>query len=193
MGGRRTRGMAPVAPRSMAGTKGGEAQNGELRSSDASLRESSVPSGVAATGSGVRERETTPAPPAASDEWASFPSERPTAVPGYDVAAIAFETSMRHHRPASLPLDVAIPMLTSSTNRAPTGLDLRAAFLLLHVDGQSSIRDIAGVTGLPFDEVQSAFLSLTAAGHVQLVGTHAVQGVPVSGERTQHDGDPSED
>ena len=193
MGGRRRRGVAPVAPKSMAVTKGGKARDGELRSSEAPQTDSPMPSGVAATGSGVRERETTPAPPGASEEWASFPSERPTTVPGYDVAAVAFATTMRQQRPASLPLDVSIPMRTSSTTPALTDLDLRASFLLLHVDGQSSIRDIAEVTGLPFAEVQAAFLLLTAKGHVQLVGTHAVQSVPVSGERTRHDGDPSEE
>ncbi len=180
----------------MAGTKGGRAQDGELQGPEAPQHDSSVPSGVAASGSGVRvererERETTPAPPNTSDEWASFPSERPTAVPTYDVAAVAFETSMRHQRPASLPLDVAIPMRTSGA--VPTGLDHRSSFLLLHVDGQSSIRDIAEATGLPFADVQSAFLLLTAEGLVELGGTHAVLGVPSSGERTRHDGDPSEE
>jgi hypothetical protein len=171
----------------MAVTKGGEAQGGELRGDEPEQHDS----GVAGTASGVRvERETTPAPPGASEEWAAAVSDRPTSVPTYDVAAVAFESSLRHHRPAGLPLDVAIPMRTSGA--VPTGLDLRASFLLLHVDGQSSVRDIAEVTGLPFADVQAAFLSLTAEGLVELVGTHAVQGVPVSGERTRHDGDPEE-
>ena len=142
-------------------------------------------------GSGVRvERETTPAPPGVSDEWASFPSERPTSVPTYDVAAVAFETSMRHQLPANLPFDVAIPTRTSAT--APADLELRASFLLLHVDGQSSVRDIAELTGFPFADVHATFLALTAAGLVELGGTHAVLGVPASGERTRHEGDPEE-
>jgi hypothetical protein len=150
-------------------------------------------SGVAASGSGVRverERETTPAPAMVDmpGDWAMTPSDRPTSVPTYDVAAVAFETSMRHQVPAGLPLDVAIPTRTSST--VPTDLELRASFLLLHVDGQSSVRDIAEATGLPFADVQAAFLSLTADGLVELGGTNAVQGVPASGARTRHDGDP---
>jgi len=173
----------------MASTKGGEAQDGELQGP----RPAQHDSGVAASGSGsgVRgERETTPAPPGAADEWASFPSARPTSVPTYDVAAVAFETSMRHQLPANLPFDVTIPTRTSSAVR--TDLELRASFLLLHVDGQSSIRDIAELTGLPLADVQAAFLALTAEGLVELGGTHAVQGVPASGERTRHDADPDD-
>ena len=171
----------------MASTKGYEAQDGELGDLEVEPRGS----GVAASGVRV-ERPTTPAPASVSGEWclASTPSDRPTSVPTYDVAAVAFESSMRHQRPASLPLDVAIPMRTSST--VPTGLAHRASFLLLHVDGQSSVRQIAELTGLPFADVQATFLLLTAEGHVELAGTHAVQGVPASGERTRHDGDPQD-
>jgi hypothetical protein len=178
----------------MASTKGGQAEDGELQGERARPHDS----GVAASGSGVRveaerDRETTPAPAPAglADEWASTPSDRPTSVPTYDVAAVAFETSMRHQLPTGLPLDVAIPTRTSSS--VPTHLDLRASFLLLHVDGHASVRDIAEVTGLPFGDVESAFLSLTADGLVELRGTHAVQGVPASGQRTRHDADPDDE
>jgi hypothetical protein len=173
-----------LARETMASTTGGEAQDGDLQGS----RPLQHDSGVASSGSGVRvdrERETTPAPPSASAEWASFPSERPTSVPTYDVAAVAFETSMRHHSHPKLPLDVAIPTRTSVG--APADLELRASFLLLHVDGQSSVRDIAELTGFPVGDVLTTFLSLTAHGLVELGGTHAVQGVPASGERIRYD------
>jgi hypothetical protein len=176
----------------MGSTKAGEAQDEELRGDEPTQHDS----GVAASGSGSgvrveRDRETTPAPANVADDWASYPSERPTSVPTYDVAAVAFETSMRHHVRAGLPLDVAIPTRTSSA--VPTHLDLRASFLLLHVDGQSSVREIAEVTGLPFADVEATFLSLTADGLVELGGTHAVLGVPASGQRTRHDADPEND
>ena len=186
--------MAPLFPVAM-GTKGGQAEDGELRDSS-----NSEPvhhdSGVAASGVRV-ERETTPAPPhlagaGGADEWESLPSERPTSVPTYDVAAVAFETSMRHHSPAQLPLDVAIP--TRTKGAAPSDLELRASFLLLHVDGQSSVRDIAELTGFPVSDVLVTFLMLTAQGLVELGGTNAVLGVPASGERTRHsDFDPEHD
>lgn len=124
--------------------------------------------------SGIRVgRETTPAPAgAAADEWASFPSARPTSVPSYDVAAVAFETSLRHLTLPHLPLDVAIPIRTSLA--APADLELRASFLLLHVDGRSSIRDIADLNGIAVEEVLVTFLDLTARGLIELGGTQAV-------------------
>ncbi len=137
---------------------------------------------IAALGVRVdRERETTPAPPSASGEFASFPSARPTSVPDYDVAAHAFESSLRVQQPARLPLDVAIPTRTFLS--APADLELRAAFVLLHVDGRSSIREIAELTMLPVDEVLGTFLGLTAIGLVTLGGTQESVGVPTSGER----------
>ena len=149
-------------------------------------------SGVASSSDvrGVRdvrvERETTPAPSGTTDEWASFPSERPTSVPTYYVAAVAFETSLRHQALPGLPLDVAIPTRTSVP--APADLELRASFLLLHVDGHSSVRDIADLTSIPVGEVLVMFLALTARGLVELGGTQAVAAVPTSGERSKSEG-----
>ncbi|MDB4937494.1 MAG: hypothetical protein JWP87_4466 [Labilithrix sp.] len=138
-------------------------------------------SGVASSGVRV-ERETTPAPAsAASDEWASLPSARPTSVPDYDVAAVAFETSLRHPALPSLPLDVAVP--TRTHVRPPAGLDLRACFLLLHVDGRSSVRDIAELVALPVEEVLGGILDLSARGLVEMDGTQLAHAVPLSGER----------
>jgi hypothetical protein len=139
-------------------------------------------SDVAASGVRVdRERETTPAPADTSGEWAEFPSARPTSVPEYDVAAHAFEASLRHQPPPRLPLDVAIPTRTPVVPAA--NLELRAAFLLLHVDGRSSVREIAELTMIPIEEVLTAFLALTAAGLVALGGTSQASGVPSSGSR----------
>lgn len=139
------------------------------------------------TASGVRvergERETTPAPPDTSNEWASFPSARPTSVPDYDVAAVAFATSLRHPALPKLPADVAIPTRTSL--RPPADLELRASFVLLHVDDRSSVRDIAMLTTIPSDEVLAALLVLTAAGLVEMGGTQGVLAAPISGARSR--------
>jgi hypothetical protein len=138
--------------------------------------------------SGVRlERETTPAPAnVAADEWANVPSARPTSVPDYDVAAVAFETSLRHQALPSLPHDVAVPVRTRIA--PPPDLGLRASFLLLHVDGVATVRDIAELAALPVTEVLSGLLDLTARGLVQLGGTQLSGGVPISGERRKTDG-----
>lgn len=141
--------------------------------------------------SGVRvERETTPAPAhtahTAEDEWAGVPSARPTSVPDYDVAAVAFETSLRHQALPSLPHDVAIP--TRTRMAPPPELGVRASFLLLHVDGSSTVRDIAELAGLPVNEVLAGMLDLTARGLVQLAGAHVSGLVPVSAARRTNDG-----
>jgi len=132
--------------------------------------------------SGVRvERVTTPAPADVADEWAAFPSARPTSVPDYDVAAVAFETSLRHQALPNLPADVAIPTRTAVL--PPSDLELRASFVLLHVDDRSSVRDIARLTSIPSDEILAELLVLTAAGLVEMGGTQSVLGTPISGER----------
>ncbi|CAN5924749.1 hypothetical protein BH11MYX4_BH11MYX4_48480 [soil metagenome] len=128
-------------------------------------------SDVAASGVRVeRERETTPAPPNTGDDWAAFPSARPTSVPDYDVASHAFETSLRHHALPRLPFDVAVPLRTALA--APADLELRASFLLLHVDGRSSVGEIAELTSIPVDEVLATFVGLSAVGLVELAGLH---------------------
>ena len=137
-----------------------------------------------AAASGVVERETTPAPPdlsRANEEWSLFPSGRPTSVPEYDVAAHAFESSLRHQALPNLPLDVAIPIRTRKV--APADLELRASFLLLHVDGRSSVRDIAELTGITVEDVLPGFLKLTSLGLVELAGTQSTPTPPTSGER----------
>ncbi len=133
------------------------------------LRNTTRDSDVAASGVRVdRERETTPAPPNTEDEWASVPSARPTSVPDYDVASHAFESSLRHPALPRLPLDVAVPMRT--TLAPPVDLELRASFLLLHVDGRTSIGEIAELTAIPVDEVLATFMGLTAVGLVVFYG-----------------------
>ena len=129
-----------------------------------------------------RERETTPAPASVTDASASFPSARPTSVPDYDVAAHAFEASLRLHALPSFPLDVAIPTRTGVA--PPDDLELRASFLLLHVDGRSSVRDIAELTSISVADVLTALLGLTAAGLVALGGAQE-SSVPVSGVETR--------
>jgi hypothetical protein len=102
-------------------------------------------------------------------------------VPDYDVAAVAFETSLRHQALPSLPHDLAVPTRTKVA--PPAELDVRASFLLLHVDGVATVRDIADLAALPVTEVLAGLLDLTARGLVDLGGTQLSGGVPVSGSR----------
>jgi hypothetical protein len=103
------------------------------------------------------------------------------------VVAHAFASSLQHPALPSLPLDVSIPTRTRAS--VPADLELRTSFLLLHVDGRSSLRQIADLTGIEVDEVLEAFLQLTALGLVELGGTQTASAVPVSGERVKPEGD----
>jgi len=167
--------------------KRGEQQGTEREVASSGIDDLRASDDVASSGVRV-ERETTPAPAnTAEDEWANAnaPSERPTSVPDYDVAAVAFETSLRHQALPSLPHDVAIPSRTRMA--PPPELGLRASFLLLHVDGVTTVRDIAELAGLPVTEVLAGLLDLTARGLVQLGGTQLSSGVPISGARRKDD------
>ncbi len=107
-------------------------------------------------------------------------SSRPTSVPDFDVEAFA-GASLRHPHASSVPLDLAIP--TRRPLPPDAALDLRSAFLYLHVDGRSSIAEIAHYVSLPIAEVVPRILSLVAIGAVELIGPSAdrTSTVPVSG------------
>lgn len=105
----------------------------------------------------IGERETTPAPPSAD--------ATPTSVPLFDPVAIA-----------EAPLPLGAPSFASgvtsiayrTTAEPPIDLDLRLAFVLLHVDGEATLEEIAQYAGLPGEEVQARFLELLAMGLVDL-------------------------
>jgi hypothetical protein len=129
-----------------------------------------------------RERETTPAPASTSGEWSSLDSDRPTSVPEYDVVAHAFESGLVPQGAARLPLDLAIPVRTALA--PPEDLELHAAFVLLHVDGRSSVHGIAELVMAPVDNVLATLIGLTTLGRGTLGGTPAVTAkTPTSGER----------
>ena len=74
---------------------------------------------------------------------------------------------------------MAIP--TRTPTATPPDLELRAAFLLLHVDGRSSVQQIADLSGTPVDEVLAELLSLVALGLLELGGAPSPNPPPVSG------------
>ncbi len=53
-------------------------------------------------------------------------------------------------------------------------LDVRAAFLLLHVDGREDLASIGELTALPFEEVRRVFAALVADGLVTLSAAREV-------------------
>ncbi len=114
--------------------------------------------------SGVRDRDTTPAPAGAFDSMLA--SSRPTTVPEYDFQAMAGAASMRHATLKNLRIDATVPIPTGA--ETPPDLDLRLAFLLLHADGESSIAHIAFAVGRPTHDVLASFTELAALGLVRL-------------------------
>lgn len=113
----------------------------------------------------ARERETTPAPPS-GEVLQKERSALPTSIPDFDFAAVA-EGALSHpaHAPR-MPADVAVP--TRTAVRPREDLPHRLAFLLLVVDGRTSIAEIAAANGLPRDEVLAGFAELIGAGLVRL-------------------------
>jgi hypothetical protein len=124
------------------------------------------------------ERGTTPAPES-SEAKTDVPSARPTSVPeSFDAdwldAALARSASA-----PSVPGDLAVPVRVPGASCE--GLDVSMAFLLLHVDGRSSMAQIAAAAQLGVSEVTASFLELVRLGCIQLAGTAHPQIPPESG------------
>lgn len=66
-----------------------------------------------------------------------------------------------------IPLDVAVPRRMTGAADV-VGLSRRAVFLLLHVDGVSTLAQIAQATTLPVSEVIGLFLEMLSCGAVEL-------------------------
>ncbi len=75
---------------------------------------------------------------------------------------------LRLRSKAYIPLDVAVPRLVPGAATV-TGLSHRARFLLLHVDGHSTLAQLSRGAMLPEPEVIGIFLELLGCGAVELV------------------------
>ena len=98
-------------------------------------------------------------------------SDQPTCVPSFDVNAMA-EAAFRVQGTA-LPFDMAVPARCASVEVGH--LDLRAVFLLLHIDGRSSIAEIATMTAISTTEAQKRIRELVALGVVTIDGMARVE------------------
>jgi hypothetical protein len=93
------------------------------------------------------------------------PSARPTAAPNVDLDALA-GSCLRRDSAADLPLDLAVLVRVPGADLE--ALDHRAAFLLVNVDGASTIADIAARSQLPIAEAIAIFLELIALRAVEI-------------------------
>jgi hypothetical protein len=100
----------------------------------------------------------------------------PTSTPpaAFDVAAVASVAGFRDSC-GNVPLDACVPTRTQVP--VPQTLGLRAAFVLLHVDGVASLQRIASMACLTLPDTIEAFLQLLVLGIV------AVDAVDAENER----------
>jgi hypothetical protein len=107
-------------------------------------RPTAAPEDESGRPSGIRERETTPAPAGVIDS-----------------ILLPSRATLRNLR-----LGETVPRPTGAP--VPGDLDLRLSFLLLHVDGRTPIGHIAAAVGRPAADVLASFLELAALGLVEL-------------------------
>jgi hypothetical protein len=105
--------------------------------------------------------------PACSTENRDHDSVPPPSAPpaAFDVAAVASVAGFRDSC-GNVPLDATVPSRTSAP--IPTGLSLRATFVLLHVDGVASLQRIAAMACLSLPDTIEAFLQLLLLGVVEV-------------------------
>jgi hypothetical protein len=132
-----------------------------------------VPAPPTATGP-ARETERAPASDARVAVRTDVPSACPTSPPDVDLDAFAAATSFRRDSAADLPLDLAVLVRVRGADL--DGIQLRAAFLLGNVDGDSTIADIAARAQLPVSEAVGVFLELLTRGAVAIASS--VQDAP---------------
>jgi hypothetical protein len=123
------------------------------------------------------KRPTNPAS-AQAGRTTDVPSARPTSVPDFDLSALADADILPQDQGWPFPPDLSVPLRTGP---APEGLDLRTAFLLLHVDGTSTVAQIATSSALPFDEVMRGIVRLIETGAVELRVAEPPVGLSESG------------
>ena len=88
------------------------------------------------------------------------PSRRLTSVPEMDLTALA----QQGFAPESRPSAFSIP--SPVRGGFAENVDLRAAFVLMHANGASTVRDIAEQVCLSIEETIASFIALMAAGLV---------------------------
>jgi len=125
------------------------------------------------------ERGTLPAPES-SEAKTDVPSARPTSVPeSFDADWLSAALARGAASSPGMPGDLAVPVRVQGA--ACEGLDVPMAFLLLHVDGRSSVAEIAHAAQLQLSDVTATFLELMTLGCVNLAATAHTQIPPESG------------
>ena len=126
-----------------------------------------------------RERETSPAD-VVSERQTDAPSSRPTSVPDIHLQAFAtlLSCSLRDTSALHVALDTEIPIRVRRPNQTQP-LTFQASFFLGHVDGCSTILEIAAQAQLPVARAVVAFREMFALGIVTFASPS--ESPPVSG------------
>ncbi len=91
-------------------------------------------------------------------------SDEPTSVPSsFRMAAVASVAGLRDTC-GNVPLDACVPVRLIAA--VPTNLEAQSEWLLLHVDGERSLRDIAARAEITLSETIEAYLDLLMRGLV---------------------------
>lgn len=119
------------------------------------------------------DRPTWPAP--AQKHGSGAPSSRPTTTPD-DPIDLRSRFSVVHPSGTQLRVWTAnsVPLLTGFV---PEGLGVRAAFLLMHVDGHLTVGEIAHCMQLPVDAILPHFIGLGILGAVEMARTVSVSSI----------------
>ena len=109
---------------------------------------------------------------ASDNDVLDAPSARPTALPDYDVEALAAASTwdvqvIPSSQGSTLSIDLSVPVRKRVSS---DGAPLRAAFLLSHVDDRSTIAEIATTSQIALDEAIEHFVFLADLGVVELRG-----------------------
>ena len=118
-----------------------------------------------------------------SDPGATVRVQRETEIPRFDLAQLARERGVptpvsragdehaeSDRTPPSLPADDWVPVRTFQGDALGIELDLRSAFLLLHVDGRCTVAQIARFSGIAVEDVVATFEELGRRELVRLDG-----------------------
>ncbi len=91
------------------------------------------------------------------------PSQRRT----FDVAALASFAGL-HDTRGNVPLDACVPVRTR--REVPATITRDEIYMLLYVDGETSLKQISDETGLSLTDTVSVFLTLLSQGLVHIDG-----------------------
>lgn len=100
------------------------------------------------------------------DTPTDIPSSHPTEVPAFDIEAFAIVSLKTTSN--GVPFLGCVPFLRRSLSELGETIAFRYVFLLSHVDGVSTLGDIARSACLELSEVVAVFLDLVTMGAVDL-------------------------